>query len=65
MCFGAALSAHDERVVYGAPNLREGALGGVADLSAEGWKRRVEVRGGVRARESAALLASFFAERRG
>ena len=65
MCFGAALSAHVERVVYGAPNLREGALGGVADLSAEGWKRRVEVRGGVRAREAAALLASFFAERRG
>lgn len=65
MCFGAAMSAHVERVVYGAPNLREGALGGVADLSAEGWKRRIEVRGGVRARESAALLASFFAERRG
>jgi len=65
MCFGAALSAHVERVVYGAPNLREGALGGVADLVGEGWKRRLEVRGGVRARESAALLAAFFAGRRG
>jgi len=65
MCFGAALTAHVARVVYGAPNLREGALGGVADLGGERWKRRIEVRGGVRARESAALLASFFAERRG
>ncbi len=65
MCFGAVLSAHVARVVFGAPNLREGALGGVADLGGERWKRRVEVRGGVRARESAALLASFFAERRG
>ena len=65
MCFGAALSAHVARVVYGAPNLREGALGGVVDLASEGWKRRVEVRGGVRAREAAALLAGFFAGRRG
>ena len=65
MCFGAILAAHVARVVYGAPNLREGALGSVADLGGEPWKRRVEVRGGVRARESAALLASFFAERRG
>ncbi len=65
MCFGAVLSAHVGRVVYGAPNLREGALGGVIDLSREGWKRRVEVRGGVRAREAAGLLAGFFANRRG
>jgi tRNA(Ile)-lysidine synthase len=65
MCFGAILSAHVARLVYGAPNLREGALGGVADLGGERWKRRVDVRGGVRARESAALLASFFGERRG
>lgn len=64
MCFGALLAAHVGRVVYGAPNLREGALGGVVDLSTEGWKRRVEVRGGVRAREAALLLSGFFASRR-
>jgi tRNA(Arg) A34 adenosine deaminase TadA len=51
-------------VVYGATNAREGALGGVTDLSTEGWKRQVEVRGGVRAREAAALLERFFASRR-
>jgi tRNA(Ile)-lysidine synthase len=65
MCFGAILAAHVGRVVYGASNLREGALGGVADLATEGWKRRVEVRGGVRAREAASLLSGFFASRRG
>jgi tRNA(Ile)-lysidine synthase len=64
MCFGALLAAHVGRVVYGAPNLREGALGGVVDLSTEGWKRRVEVRGGVRARESALMLSAFFVGRR-
>ncbi len=30
MCFGALLSAHVARVVFGAANVREGALGGVA-----------------------------------
>jgi tRNA(Ile)-lysidine synthase len=65
MCFGAVLAAHVGRVVYGAENRRDGALGGVADLSTEGWKRRVAIRGGVRAREASALLTGFFAERRG
>jgi tRNA(Ile)-lysidine synthetase-like protein len=65
MCFGAVLAAHVARVVYGAENRRDGALGGVADLSGERWKRRPEVRGGVRAREAEALLSDFFAARRG
>lgn len=65
MCFGALLAAHVARVVFGAANLREGALGGVADLAVEGWKRRVAVRGGVRAREAGALLSAFFEGRRG
>jgi tRNA(Ile)-lysidine synthase len=64
MCFGAALQAHVGRIVYGAPNRREGALGGVADLAAERWKRRVRVEGGVLEREAAALLSRFFARRR-
>ncbi|MBA2666730.1 MAG: tRNA lysidine(34) synthetase TilS, partial [Trueperaceae bacterium] len=64
MCFGALLQAHVGRVVYGARNAREGALGGVADLSSEAWKRDVEVEGGVLERECAALLRAFFAGRR-
>lgn len=65
MCFGALLAAHVARVVYGAPNLRDGALGGVADVSTEAWKRRLVVRGGVRAREAGTLLSAFFRDRRG
>lgn len=65
MCFGAVLAAHVARVVYGAANRRDGALGGVADLTGEGWKRKPEVRGGVRAREAEVLLSGFFADRRG
>ncbi len=64
MCFGAVLQTHLRRVVYGADNLREGALGGVVDLRASGVKRLPEVRGGVLADESAALLRSFFQARR-
>ena len=64
MCFGAILAAHVARVVYGAANVREGALGGVAYLPGERWKRSLSVRGGVRAAEASELLRGFFAERR-
>jgi len=64
MCFGAVLQTRVERVVYGAENLREGALGGVVDLRAGRFKRLPEVEGGLMAKESARLLSDFFAERR-
>ncbi len=64
MCFGAALQAHLPRLVYGAPNLREGALGGVSDMRRSPWKREIEVRPGVLAREAGELLSDFFRRRR-
>ena len=64
MCFGAMQSAHVSRVVFGAENLREGSLGGVASLHLEPWKRRLEVRGGVAAKEAGKLLRAFFERRR-
>ena len=64
MCFGAALQAHLARLVFGAANRREGALGGVTDLGRHPWKRSLEVRGGVLAQRSAALLRAFFEGRR-
>ena len=64
MCFGAALQAHLPRLVYGAPNKREGALGSVTDLRDAPWKRSLEVRGGVLGLEAAGLLSAFFASRR-
>ena len=64
MCFGAALAAHLPRVVYGAPNHREGALGGVTDLREHPWKRTLEVRSGVLAHDAERLLKNFFAAQR-
>ena len=64
MCYGAALQAHLGRVVYGARNHRDGALGGVCDLWGQGWKRRPEVRGGVLAKACGERLTHFFATRR-
>ena len=65
MCAGAMIQTHVERVVYGAPNPRDGAFGSVVDLAAGPFKRMPEVRGGVRASEARALLERFFAARRG
>lgn len=64
MCLGAALQTQLSRLVFAADNVREGALGGAVDLLAGDLKRRPEVRRGLRARESAALLRSFFRARR-
>ena len=65
MCFGAVLQTRIARVVYGADNPREGALGGVMDLRWGGWKRTPEIEGGVLAAESGRLLTEFFAALRG
>ena len=64
MCLGAVLQTRLARVVYGADNAREGALGGVMDLLVGDVKRRPAVRGGVLAREGSALLTAFFEARR-
>lgn len=64
MCLGALLSAHLPRIVYGARNHREGALGGVADVLTHPWKRTLAVRSGVLAAEAERLLREFFAARR-
>lgn len=64
MCAGAILESRIERVVWGAPNRREGAFGSVVDLAAGPWKRVPELRSGVLAREAAWRLRRFFEARR-
>ena len=64
MCLGAVLAAHLPRIVYGASNTRDGALGGVADLLEHPWKRGLQVRSGVLARDAERLLQDFFTARR-
>ena len=66
MCAGAAVSARLGRLVFGAPDLKAGATGSLYNLCADPrLNHEVPLTGGVRADESAALLTTFFAERRG
>ncbi|UBV41897.1 tRNA lysidine(34) synthetase TilS [Deinococcus taeanensis] len=62
MCLGAALEARVAHVVYGAPNPRAGALGGVTDLLAAHWGHAPTVTGGVREGEAARLLRNVFGQ---
>lgn len=65
MCAGAMLHARIARVVYGAPDPKTGACGGVINLFAETrLNHHTEVTGGVLAHDAASLLQAFFMERR-
>jgi tRNA(Ile)-lysidine synthase len=64
MCFGTILQAHVSKIVFGARNARDGALGSVLDMQDAPWKRKVEVKGGVLAKECAKLLTKFFENKR-
>jgi tRNA(adenine34) deaminase len=66
MCAGAIVLARVPRVVFGALDPKAGAAGSVLDVLAEPrLNHRPSVEGGLLAAESAALLRSFFAGRRG
>lgn len=65
MCAGAAQQARLARVVFGADDLKAGALGSLYNLGADPrLNHELEVRGRVRADEAAELLTTFFADRR-
>ena len=66
MCVGAILNARVSRVVYGARDLRFGALRTKFRLGdSELLNHRAEVEEGLLAVESATLLQDFFRSRRG
>ncbi|MDZ4044465.1 MAG: deaminase, partial [Rhodoglobus sp.] len=65
MCAGAILQARIPRVVFGAWDEKAGAAGSVHDvLRDRRLPHRVEVIGGVLEDDCAALLTTFFEERR-
>ena len=65
MCTGALVAARVARTVFAAWDDKAGACGSVWDLARDPLSlHRLEVVGGVRAEESAALLRQFFAARR-
>lgn len=65
MCAGAIMHARIARLIYGAPDAKTGACGGVVDLFAQTrLNHHATVTGGVMAEEAVALLQRFFASRR-
>ncbi len=64
MCAGAIINSRLPAVIYGASDLRFGALGSLCDIRSLGLNHRPEVVGGVLAKESRALLREFFGSRR-
>ncbi|HTN80372.1 MAG TPA: tRNA adenosine(34) deaminase TadA [Acidimicrobiales bacterium] len=61
MCAGALVNGRVARVVFGAPDLKAGAVGSLYNLCVDPrLNHEVEVRGGVMAEQSAALLQQFF-----
>ena len=66
MCAGAIIHARVDRVVFGAADPKGGAAGSVFDLlpSDQRFNHRVEVEGGVLARECSERLRAFFISRR-
>jgi len=65
MCAGAIVHARVGRVVFGAPDPKAGAAGGVINLlQFPTFNHRCEITQGVREQECRALLQNFFAEQR-
>lgn len=64
MCAGAIVNARIDRVVFGAPDLRFGAVGSLFDINSFGLNHKFEAVGGVLEEECRELLQNFFRQRR-
>jgi len=65
MCAGAALASRLDRVVFGAADMKAGALGSLMHLGCDPrFNHEYDVVAGVRSEECAELLSSFFAQLR-
>jgi len=65
MCVSAAIHARLAGLFFGASDPKTGALGGAYDLpGAHRHNHQMEVRGGLQAEQAAALLRTFFRNKR-
>lgn len=66
MCAGAIVHARLRRVIFGCPDLKGGAAGGLLNLlQMPQLNHRCEITSGIRSQESVAMLREFFLPRRG
>jgi len=65
MCAGALVASRIDRLVYGSPDYKAGAVESVFNVvQNDALNHRLEVVAGVRAEECAAIMRDFFRERR-
>jgi tRNA(adenine34) deaminase len=64
MCAGAIVNARIEKVVYGAPDPKAGALGSVYDLAQGKLNHTPEVISGVLQEECGQILSDYFKKKR-
>lgn len=64
MCAGGIINSRIPTVVFGAKDENTGSCGSVINLFEERYGHKPAIFGGVKARESAELLQSFFKNRR-
>ena len=64
MCAGAIINSRIDRVVFGAHDLRFGALGSLVNLNALGFNHTFALSGGVLEDEAKELLSNFFKKKR-
>ena len=64
MCAGAIVNSRVKRVIYGAPDSKAGAFGGVFDMNSFPLNHKPEITAGVCGEECSEILRSFFRELR-
>jgi len=64
MCLGAIVQARIRRLIFGAPDLRAGAVRSVMRFPFARMNHRPEIRGGVLAEECGRILKEFFKAKR-
>jgi tRNA(adenine34) deaminase len=64
MCLGAAVHARLQKVVFGVLDPKGGAVKSVKAFPFDEMNHRIEIKGGVLARECGKILKSFFEKKR-
>lgn len=64
MCAGAIIHSRLAKVIYGARDIKSGALGGFMDLNEHKWNHNIASTAGILEEECSSILKEFFKARR-